>query len=300
MSTNTRTPTSVSVRARTLLLAMLLGVVGFAVQASPAVVPRQSLQPEAAQAYACADGPSFQGWITSSTSSHPVITRSTSGNVYGYISNVVDDWSCTAWYRYDGLVWARNADGSRGNFAWGNLIHSTSVSCNWVIGSTDYLKANGTNDCPDSDAEYAHQFFLGNTGTGSLLQAIYHQDVSPDEPGDFAFIHSDCEAYYGSAPTSWDANFNQTRTIARAPRSVTPSTSMAPTTNSRSWSTTLPQTGRPSPLPTGPPTPRPHRSRSAASRPPTTSPVSQTCASLTTARPGLRGSRTRPRKRAGT
>jgi hypothetical protein len=37
---------------------------------------------------------------------------------------------------------------------------------------------------------------------------VFHNDASPDEKGDFAFIHSDCEAYYGSAPTRWNENFN--------------------------------------------------------------------------------------------
>ena len=63
---------------------------------------------------------------------------------------------------------------------------------------TDYLKANSTTDCPDSDAEYALPIFLSNYTT-TMLETVWHNDSTPDEPGDFAFIHSDCESYYWSA-----------------------------------------------------------------------------------------------------
>jgi RHS repeat-associated protein len=120
--------------------------------------------------------------------------------VYAYISDVVDDWSCTAWYRYDGIAWARD-DGPPeeldGNFDWGNLINSTSVPCNWDIGETNYLKANSTTDCPDTDAEYALPIFLSNWQS-DMLETVWHNDITPDEPGDFGFIHSDCESYYYS------------------------------------------------------------------------------------------------------
>ena len=212
MTTTARRHPGVFLRARTVLLAALFSVTTFGVQASPAELPRpEALRPPPALAYACADGPSFEGWLTGSSGSTTAITESTSGAAYGYLSNVVDDWSCTAFWRYDGLVWANDAGGVHGNFAWGTLISSTSVACNWVIGSTDYLKANATADCPDTDAEYAHQFFLGDTGTSSLLEAVFHNDITPDEPGDFGFIHSDCESYYASAPR-WNQTFSVTIT----------------------------------------------------------------------------------------
>ena len=188
-----------SLRMRTVLLAAIFGFTTFFVSTAPAETPLprpEALSPRPAQAMACADGPSFEGRLTASSSSTTAITRSTTGNVFGYLSNVVDDWSCTAWYRYDGLVWARNDGELDGNFDWGNLINSTSVACNWVIGSTDYLKANGTTDCPDSDAEYAMPIYLANTSDGTLLETVFHNDITPDEPGDFGFIHSDCETYY--------------------------------------------------------------------------------------------------------
>ncbi len=210
MTAATTSRTGIAHRTRTLLFAAVLAATSFAVQASPAEIaveiPRPAeLKPEPVLAYACADGPAFEGWLTNSTSSHPLITASTTGDVYGWISNVVDDWSCTAYYRYDGIVWARSA--TSGNFAWGNLINSTSVSCNWGIGSTDYLKANSTNDCPDSDAEYANLIHLGNTSGSNLLEGTFHADGSPDAMGDFAFIHSDCESYYGADTVKWNQAF---------------------------------------------------------------------------------------------
>ncbi len=187
-------------RLRVVLFAVVLGTSAFAVEATPTSVPLprpEALTPQRAAALGCADEPSFEGRLTGSATSTTALTRSTSGNVYGYISKVADDWSCTSAFRYDGLEWVRNADASGGNWDWGNLINSTSVACNWAIGSTDYLKANSTTDCPDNDAEYALPIFLGYADGSTLLQAVYHNDITPDEYGDFGFIHTDCTSYYG-------------------------------------------------------------------------------------------------------
>ena len=145
-----------SPRMRTVLLAALFSFSTFAVQAAPTEVPLprpETLKPRPAAALGCASEPVFTGHITGSSGSTALLTETTTGNVSGYISDVVDDWSCTAYYRYDGLAWMR-AD-SQGIFDWGAIIHSTSVPCNWVIGETNYLKANDTTDCADTDAEYA-------------------------------------------------------------------------------------------------------------------------------------------------
>ena len=72
-----------------------------------------------------------------STESPPTINRITSANVYGWISNVNDAWSCTASIRYSAIAW--NTTATTGIFNWGNLIQSTSVLCTWVVGSTDYF-----------------------------------------------------------------------------------------------------------------------------------------------------------------
>ena len=190
-----------SLRTRTVLLAALFAFTTFFVEAAPTElsIPRpEALQPQPTLALGCADEPSFEGRLTSSSGSTTAVTRSTTGNVFGYISNVVDDWSCTNAFRYDGLAWRRDDAGGDGNFDWGNLINSTSVACNWGIGSTDYLKGNSTTDCPDSDAEYALPIFMQNTSTaGDLLEAVWHNDTNHDSAGDFMFIHSDCTSYYG-------------------------------------------------------------------------------------------------------
>ncbi|MFN8629818.1 MAG: hypothetical protein U0838_05685 [Chloroflexota bacterium] len=153
-------------RLRALLAAVVLASTTFIVQASPAEPCSRSseaLRTPTARALACASDLSFQGHLTNSSSSTAAATRSTTGNVYAYISKVVDNWSCTAYFRYDGIEWVRNSTATNGNFAWGNLINSTSVSCNWAVGSTDYVKGNSTTDCPDTDAEYARKVFLGYT-----------------------------------------------------------------------------------------------------------------------------------------
>ncbi|MEO5965939.1 MAG: hypothetical protein ABIR11_10780, partial [Candidatus Limnocylindrales bacterium] len=199
-------------RAGQVALSVLLAVSSFVVSASPATVPiprPAELRPQPVAALACADEPVFTGHLTTSTTSTTAITRTRSGGVRGYISQVVDNWSCTSYYRYDGLAWARNA--TNGNFEWGSLIATNSVACNWALNSTDYLKANATTDCPDSDAEYANAITLGNNGPGTLLEGIYHADNSPDELGDFYFIHSDCSpTWYGSNPIVWVQGFATT------------------------------------------------------------------------------------------
>jgi RHS repeat-associated protein len=204
-----------SVRVRTVVLTAIFSFATFAVQAIPTSVPLPlprpaALRPPVADALACASDPSFEGRITSSSSSTTALTRSTTGNVYGYISDVVDNWSCTAYPRYDGLAWARDDGELDGDYDWGTIISSTSVSCNWSVGSTNYLKANDTTSCSTTDAQNAMPIFLGNTSTaGDLLETTFHNDVSHDTPGDFMFIHSDCTSFYGSNGESmrWNQDF---------------------------------------------------------------------------------------------
>ncbi|MER3417651.1 MAG: hypothetical protein C4343_00650 [Chloroflexota bacterium] len=83
-----------------------------------------------------------------------------------------------------GLAW--NTTTSAGTFDWGTRINSTSVACNWVIGSTDYLKANDTADCPDTEAEYVMVVTLSPRG-------IYQADVAHNSVGDFSYAHVDCD-----------------------------------------------------------------------------------------------------------
>jgi RHS repeat-associated protein len=197
-----------SVRLRTVLLAAVFSFTTFAVAAAPAdlelPLPEQ-LRPEAAQADFCAGNPSFSGHLTASSSSTAAVSRITSDIVYGYISNVAAAWSCTAYYRYSGAAW--NTTASTGRFNWGNLINSVSVACNWLVGTTDYLKANTTNDCADSDAEYAMAITL-------TAERQYQANVAHNSIGDLSYVHSDCGTYYGgeigkgseAAPESFSAS----------------------------------------------------------------------------------------------
>jgi RHS repeat-associated protein len=190
-----------AIRARTLGLAFVFAASSFAVQAAPvarpsdegptsAPVPAGLLVSPANAAYCATPNPNFTGHLTASAASTTPLTEITTSTVYGYISNVNDDWACTTYRRYSAVAW--NTSSSGGRFNWGTLINSTSVACNWTIGSTDYLKANDTADCPDSDAEYAMEISLG-------AQRIYRADSSHDDVGDFSFAHSDCDTtpYYG-------------------------------------------------------------------------------------------------------
>ncbi len=180
-----------SARLRVVLLASIFSFSTFAVQAAPTSLPLprpEALKPATANAGFCADTPSFTGHMTSSSGSTAVLASTTTGVVYGYISNVDGAWSCTAYYRYSSLTW--NTTATLGTFDWGNLINSTGVACNWVVGSTDYLKANSTADCADTDAEYAMAVSLN-------VQQVYHNNAAHTAPGHFSYAHSDCGTYYG-------------------------------------------------------------------------------------------------------
>lgn len=144
-----------SIRLRTVAITALFSATTFFVGIVPTGVPiprPEALAPQPVQALGCATNPEFVGWLTGSSGSTAPVTRTTTGNVFGYISDVNVAWSCTNAYRYSGLGWARDSDPD-GNFDWGNLINSTSDGCNWGVPSTDYLKANSSTDCPDTDDE---------------------------------------------------------------------------------------------------------------------------------------------------
>ncbi|HEY3438295.1 MAG TPA: DUF6531 domain-containing protein, partial [Actinotalea sp.] len=193
---------TLAARLRTTALAAVLAATGFAVTATPATAPATTgsspfegivqvadklFAPKTALAAFCASNAVFTGRLTASSSSTTAVSRITDPDVYAYISNVDADWSCTAYLRYSGVAW--NTTASAGRFDWGNLINSTSVGCNYLVGSTDFIKANSTADCPDTDAEYA----LMATLTG---ERVYHADLNHNTIGDFSFIHADCGTYY--------------------------------------------------------------------------------------------------------
>jgi RHS repeat-associated protein len=195
--------TRLAPRLRVGILTAIFTVTALGLDAAPVVPPPSDesgeeasaplpfgLGPDAARAAYCASNPSFTGRLTASSGSTTAVSRTTSANVYGYISNVSSGWSCTLYRRYSAVAW--NTTASLGRFNWGTIINSTGVACNWLVGTTDYLKANDTADCPDSDAEYAMQVTL-------TAQRVYHADVDHDGEGDFSYAHADCDTtpYYG-------------------------------------------------------------------------------------------------------
>ena len=187
-------------RLRAVLLAALLAGTTFTITASPVSIPRPDvLKPSSALAAFCASNAAFSGRLTASSASTTAVTRIKNATVYGYISSVQSAWSCTAFYRYSAVAW--NTSATVGTFDWGNLINSTSVSCNFAVGSTDYVKANSTTDCPDTDAEYAMAVSLD-------AQRVYQNDAAHNGTGDFSFTHSDCGTYYGAEPIKSGQNFS--------------------------------------------------------------------------------------------
>ena len=196
-------------------IVLLSGVLGFS--AAPAeVLPRSpisaplpiELRPQVAKAAYCASNPTFTGRVTASSSSTTAITSTTTGNVFGYISNVNTAWSCTLYRRYSALTW--NDTTTTGTFNWGTIINSTSVPCNWAVGSTDYLKANNTADCADTDAEYAMSVALEKDSPGTKQQGVYHADINHNAAGDFSFAHADCDTtpYYGAEVVKFNASYS--------------------------------------------------------------------------------------------
>ncbi|MEI7743007.1 MAG: DUF6531 domain-containing protein, partial [Chloroflexota bacterium] len=168
------------------------------------------LGPQPADANYCASGPAFTGWLTQQLVNSG--TPSTAGyinnsTVYGYISSVGSAWSCTLYRRYSGIAW--NTTSTLGMFDYGTIINSTSVSCNWAVGSTDYLKANGTQVCPSTDTSNVLAVQL-------TAQRVYQNDVNHDTPGDFSFVHSDCDTtpYYGAEATGPVTPFIESRAVS--------------------------------------------------------------------------------------
>ena len=190
-----------SLRLRTVIAAALIATTGFFVELAPAtpIARPAALAPAPAKAAFCATNPTFTGRLTASSSSTTAVSRITSATVYGYISNVDSTWSCTAYNRYDGLAW--NTTSSLGTFDWGTLINSTTVSCNWVVGSTDYLKANSTNVCPTSDADKAMAMTLSP-------QQVYQASTAHTAIGQFSFVHADCGTYYGATTVKTSQSFS--------------------------------------------------------------------------------------------
>lgn len=150
---------------------------------------RDVLAPKTARADFCASNAAFSGRLTASSASTTAVSRITNGTVYGYISDVELAWSCTAFLRYSGVAW--NIDAGAGRFDYGNLIASKTVYCNYVVNTTNYVKANGSQTCPASGAASALAVTLS-------AERVYRANAPHTTEGDFSFIHSDCGTTYGS------------------------------------------------------------------------------------------------------
>ena len=134
-----------------------------------------------------ADYPKFTGRL--SNSSGTLLTETTTGTVYGRVSNVDQSWDlydCWA-YRYDAVVWATTNATTNLTVDWG-LLAGDGNACRYDVGSTDYLHAN-SGACPGSETTARLVVSLSH-------EAVYHNDVSLDTKGDFAFAHSDCYTEY--------------------------------------------------------------------------------------------------------
>src|SRR3990170_3592188 len=103
----------------TVALAAVFAGATFAVDVTPTSValPRPDvLQPETASAGWCADTPAFTGRMTASATSTTAVSNITDPDVYGYLSNIDDNWSCTAYFRHSGFTW--NTTSTLGKFDW--------------------------------------------------------------------------------------------------------------------------------------------------------------------------------------
>lgn len=185
MTTSGRAPS----RLRVVLLTALFTVATFFVEATPTAIPLprpEALTPATVRAAnTCTVAPQFSGHFTDSTDSTPGILASTvSGDVFGYISNVDSAWNCSTGIRYSGMTW--NTTATLGTFDYGRLINGATLTCNWVVGTTDYLKANASTNCPAADADYALAIQLD-------VQQVYHNNAAHTAAGHFSYVHSDCE-----------------------------------------------------------------------------------------------------------
>ena len=133
--------------------------------------------------------PLLTGWLSNSAGTK--LTTTTTGSVYGRVSNVDQSWDLTHChaYRYDAVLWATTNDTTHLRVDWG-LLAGDGNPCRFLPGTADYLHAN-TGACP------------GSPTTARLIvaltpEAIYHNDSALNNKGDFAFAHSDCYTRYAA------------------------------------------------------------------------------------------------------
>ena len=126
-----------------------------------------------------------------SNSSGTMLSESTTGSVYGRVSNVDRTWQLSpgcGWYRYDAVIWATSNDTTHLTVDWGALS-GDQQPCIYLLNTTDYLHANfGT--CPPATTARL---------VVTLPAGSYHNDIALNNTGNFAFAHSDCDTLYGTA-----------------------------------------------------------------------------------------------------
>lgn len=173
----------------------LIVTVGSAIPPATGEAPLIPIAPEipvALAGYPCSshanEFPMFTGHL--SNSSGTMLSESTSGDVYGRVTNVDKRWEPSpgcGYYRYDGLIWATDDSATNLRVHWGALSGDAQY-CNYTLDTNDYLHANG-GACPASATTERLVATLTPEWT-------YIQDADLDTKGDFAFAHSDCITWY--------------------------------------------------------------------------------------------------------
>ena len=161
--------------------------------------------PEALAGYPCSshtgEWTTFTGHLSNSSGTQ--LSESTSGDVYGRISNVDRTWEPSpgcGYYRYDAILWATTDDATHLRVNWGALS-GDAQACLYIEGTTDYLHANSGACPPQTTARLVAT--LTPEGT-------YHNDNALDDTGAFAFAHSDCITWYGTEPIKTNATTSVT------------------------------------------------------------------------------------------
>ncbi|MBI2781170.1 MAG: RHS repeat protein [Chloroflexi bacterium] len=170
----------------------------------PLLLPPVVSIPTALAGYPCSshsgEWPLFTGYL--SNSSAVQLTRTTSGDVYGRISNVDRIWQPTpgcGYYRYDGIVWATTNATTNLTVDWG-AMSGDGQGCTFLLNTSDLINSDS-----------------GPCGAPSpkLVATLspewtYQNDSALNTTGDFAFAHADCVTWYGIEPIKTNATTSVT------------------------------------------------------------------------------------------
>jgi RHS repeat-associated protein len=181
-------------RAAPILFGVLVTAGSAIPPATPRAIPLIPTIPVALAGYPCSshagEWTNFSGYLSNSTGT--MLAESTSGDVYGRISNVDRIWQPTpgcGYYRYDGIVWATTNDSTHLTVDYG-AMSGDGQGCTFLLNTSDYMNSDS-----------------GSCGAPSpkLVATIspegsYHLDSALNSLGDFAYAHSDCITWYGVEP----------------------------------------------------------------------------------------------------